>query len=499
MIIRNFLVITTLVSAVFSSNYYTSNYALRLLFEKEVNFTLKLGALVEEYPTLEQDLPRSKTFLENPLITRESFSPEVINNPLNQYLLMWKFSHEWVYMANDMLKVSTKSDYDDTFDIVALSGEIKSSQVSEDDLAKAELSVLRVQEFYYLDPVDVIQGRVQNYSARSALSEEQTKKIVMKAKEYGDKCRVHQWGRAMEHLGMEVPDDARGVIKKPPTEEYCESISCSAGRGDGHCVTKDHYIASYQEACNNNSFKLKRSKKRNPPCFLNAIHPTQLLQPIKTEWISVNPPVYQFHGVFTHQECDEFWATGAAQQSRSTLVQKKTDGLGTTDDSRVGTNSWMRNADSSVVKMFSDRVSYATGVQTDVEVEDWQVASYGIGGHYWFHHDYLPEDSDFMGHLGNRLATFMAYLSDVPLGGATAFPNLKLSFFPAKGSALFWFNTNLNQADLPQTLHGGCPVLLGAKHIGNKWIRYKGQFLTYPCGKTPKSLPTLPASLCTYS
>ena len=33
----------------------------------------------------------------------------------------------------------------------------------------------------------------------------------------------------------------------------------------------------------------------------------------------------------------------------------------------------MRNADSSVVKMFSDRVSYATGVQTDVEVEDWQV------------------------------------------------------------------------------------------------------------------------------
>ena len=51
-------------------------------------------------------------------------------------------------------------------------------------------------------------------------------------------------------------------------------------------------------------------KKRNPPCFLNAIHPTQLLQPIKTEWISVNPPVYQFHGVFTHQECDEFWATG---------------------------------------------------------------------------------------------------------------------------------------------------------------------------------------------
>ena len=38
--------------------------------------------------------------------------------------------------------------------------------MSEDDLAKAELSVLRVQEFYYLDPVDVIQGRVQNYSAR---------------------------------------------------------------------------------------------------------------------------------------------------------------------------------------------------------------------------------------------------------------------------------------------------------------------------------------------
>ena len=62
-----------------------------------------------------------------------------------------------------------------------------------------------------------------------------------------------------------------------------------------------------------------------------------------------------------------------------------------------------------------------------------EAASYGIGGHYNLHHDYLPEYADQLAHLGQRYATFMVYLSDLPLGGATAFPHLDLSFFPSKG------------------------------------------------------------------
>ena len=71
-----------------------------------------------------------------------------------------------------------------------------------------------------------------------------------------------------------------------------------------------------------------------------------------------------------------------------------------------------------------------------------QVANYGIGGVYNHHTDAAGEMSDgqqsSMGHLGDRVATFMGYLSDVAAGGATVFPNIGVTSFPKKGNAIFW-------------------------------------------------------------
>ena len=74
-----------------------------------------------------------------------------------------------------------------------------------------------------------------------------------------------------------------------------------------------------------------------------------------------------------------------------------------------------------------------------------QVANYGIGGVYNAHPDPmlyatsrdLDEDKkvDFVTR-GDRLATFMGYLSDVELGGATVFPNIGVYIGPSPWMSL---------------------------------------------------------------
>ena len=61
-----------------------------------------------------------------------------------------------------------------------------------------------------------------------------------------------------------------------------------------------------------------------------------------------------------------------------------------------------------------------------------QVANYGIGGQYSKHWDAVGEGGPNIHkgfeNDGDRIQTFMAYLSDVEAGGATAFPMLGKPF-----------------------------------------------------------------------
>ena len=85
--------------------------------------------------------------------------------------------------------------------------------------------------------------------------------------------------------------------------------------------------------------------------------------------------------------------------------------------------------------------------------------------------------------------TFMVYLTDVEEGGNTAFPRLNVAVTPQKGDAAFWlvmhaftpnrpYHNHARYNLLPDgsgdtmTLHGGCPVLRGAKHVANKWSHW---------------------------
>ena len=79
-----------------------------------------------------------------------------------------------------------------------------------------------------------------------------------------------------------------------------------------------------------------------------------------------------------------------------------------------------------------------------------------------------------------RIATVMFYLSNL-VGGFTAFPNLGVAARPREGTAVFWYNLDMEGVGSELSLHGACPTALGIKWVSNKWIREGAQINRRPC------------------
>ena len=92
--------------------------------------------------------------------------------------------------------------------------------------------------------------------------------------------------------------------------------------------------------------------------------------------------------------------------------------------------------------------------------------------------------ANYQKYTGDRIATFMGWLSDVDEGGATCFTSQfsEGTVMPRKNSALVMLNINRRHARDIRMTHGGCPVLRGAKWIINDWIFAYDQWKSWSCG-----------------
>lgn len=225
---------------------------------------------------------------------------------------------------------------------------------------------------------------------------------------------------------------------------------------------------------------------------VNGGHPYLLLQPLKVEFLSYDPRIAVIHDVLRPSECEIIRNMGAKNLARGTIYSEE-DPSGVHSPLRVSKVSWLSDDEHPLLAKLATRIGAATRLSLE-SAELYQVANYGLGGHYTPHpdakslddraDDALVEEID-----GNRLATVLLFLSDVPAGGATAFVDPPMAVKPRVGDALFWFNLRPYVGDgWPQyfdfwhekrilderTWHTGCPVLRGSKWIATKWIHERG-------------------------
>jgi prolyl 4-hydroxylase len=185
------------------------------------------------------------------------------------------------------------------------------------------------------------------------------------------------------------------------------------------------------------------------------------------------PQVIVFGDVLSPDECAEMIERSRHRLKRSTTVNPAT-GKEDVIRNRTSEGIWYQRGEDAFIERMDRRI--ASLMNWPVENgEGLQILHYGTTGEYRPHFDYFPPDQPgsavHTAQGGQRVATLVVYLNDVPDGGETIFPEAGMSVAARQGGAVYFRYMNGRRQLDPLTLHGGAPVLGGDKWIMTKWMR----------------------------
>ncbi|XP_064642567.1 prolyl 4-hydroxylase subunit alpha-1-like isoform X2 [Lineus longissimus] len=399
---------------------------------------------------------------------------------------------------------------------------------SRTDLTAASLGFLRLDKFYQLSFQEIANGSIQGipsepltvedmydiamigvenwrpWSAVKWLEEAATRlwmgevggpgatsyaKVALKLAEVYDKFGDH-------HLAAFT---AETVARMEPQSEYFQDLlgyykEKNATYPSREIVPHKQFHLDqdqYESLCRGEVPEKPANVIRHLRCFTKpSAIPYHLA---KIEVLHVNPNIYIFHDVVYEGEQNEIRKLARKNLERSTITHL--EGYPNTGEFRISRTSWLYGLDpdaGDVLPRVYKRAQQLSGLK--IELVDglpgfsgMQVLNYGIGGMYGPHVDiigtYKDDEYDVnnLSPLGDRIATWLLYLSDVEYGGATVFPHLGVRVPNLKGSAALWYNLNRDGTPDRLTLHAGCPVAIGSKWIANLWFAYNQQVFSKPC------------------
>ncbi|MDE1181683.1 2OG-Fe(II) oxygenase [Paraburkholderia sp.] len=185
------------------------------------------------------------------------------------------------------------------------------------------------------------------------------------------------------------------------------------------------------------------------------------------------PQIVVLGDVLSAQECEQMIERSRHRMKRSTTVNPET---GTEDVIRNRTSEgvWYQRAEDAFIENLEQRLAALMNWPVE-NGEGLQILHYGPTGEYRPHFDYFPPDQSgsavHVARGGQRTATLIVYLNDVPDGGETIFPEVGISVAAKQGSGVYFRYMNGDRQLDPLSLHGGSPVVSGDKWIMTKWVR----------------------------
>ncbi|XP_026211900.1 prolyl 4-hydroxylase subunit alpha-1b isoform X2 [Anabas testudineus] len=277
-------------------------------------------------------------------------------------------------------------------------------------------------------------------------------------------------------------EDETGTQKERGKRETTEKKKKKPKSVSGHQIPERK---KYEMLCRGEGIKLTPRRQSRLFCryYNNNRNPRLLLAPIKQQDEWDRPYIVRYLDIISDKEIERIKHLAKPRLRRATVHDPQTGKL-TTAQYRVSKSAWLTGYDDPMIETINQRIEDLTGLEMDT-AEELQVANYGVGGQYEPHFDFGRKDEpDAFKELGtgNRIATWLFYMSDVAAGGATVFPDVGAAVWPQKGTAVFWYNLFASGEGDYSTRHAACPVLVGNKWVSNKWIHERGQEWRRPCG-----------------
>lgn len=456
----------------------------------------------------------------------------LLANPINAYLYMKRFTLDWDKEVAPNFQSDPESAVHKKIE------ELKGYLPNYDDLRGAVTALLRLQDTYQLDTNQLAQGRIRSMMAKQMSASDcfEIGKMTYNNDDYYhttlwmekamnlvalEKNRTVQRMDILDYLAFSLykqgnveralvltnellallPHHTRAQNNRKYYEKLLEEQRRKQYRRgeDGGEEDKteepnkyterplDEYRKSdefqtYESLCrgeNTHDYKLKHKLKCR---YVHNNNPRLLLKPAKEEEVYLNPWIVIYHDVVSDKEIDTIKRIATPLLSRATVHNPRTGKLETAEY-RVSKSAWLKDGDDPVIHNVNNRISDITGLSM-ATAEELQIANYGLGGQYEPHFDFARrEETEAFRDLGsgNRIATWLTYMTNVDAGGATVFTHIGVKLFPIKGAAAFWYNLYRSGDGIFDTRHAACPVLVGQKWVSNKWIHERGQEFRRPC------------------